>query len=256
MSEVWGNLAKSAVDGETIEEAIDRIVSEHNSDAESHLGAGESLAAHKADEVLDHPARSVLYDKFSASELIFQTFFENENAFNTVGTPDFQFPGFNMHPISGGFSNRDEVYIGGEERGLEYNLGKAMRFQFSISGESLSPSTFRVMIATYDNTDTEPGIGLSVVDGVAKFYFSKRDGSSTVYLDWDDWAGGEYYIVRIEYDPTEEKAYFYINGDLLGELSCPLVQSADWLYIQFRAFNTTAGKVDFNISSLSFQLEP
>jgi len=43
---VWGLLAKAQDDDETIEEAIARLIDEHNEDEESHLGSGQSLQSH------------------------------------------------------------------------------------------------------------------------------------------------------------------------------------------------------------------
>jgi len=61
----WGLLQKSNIDSETIEEAIERIVAEHNADPESHLGSGESLQSHKASEIIDHLAESIIEDKIA-----------------------------------------------------------------------------------------------------------------------------------------------------------------------------------------------
>lgn len=61
---LWGQLQKSQDDPETIEEAINRLIDEHNNDPESHLDEGESLSQHKQDDVIDHPAFSVVPDKF------------------------------------------------------------------------------------------------------------------------------------------------------------------------------------------------
>jgi len=60
---VWGLLAKSQTDNETIEEAIARLILEHEQDEASHLGAGESLQSHKASEIIDHVVDSVVADK-------------------------------------------------------------------------------------------------------------------------------------------------------------------------------------------------
>lgn len=60
---VWGMLAKSQTDPETIEEAIARLIAAHESDAEAHIGAGESLENHKAASVLDHPVESIGINK-------------------------------------------------------------------------------------------------------------------------------------------------------------------------------------------------
>jgi len=60
---VWGQLEKAQDDDETIEEAIARLIAEHETDAGAHTGAGESLETHKAQDVIDHKAESILNDK-------------------------------------------------------------------------------------------------------------------------------------------------------------------------------------------------
>jgi len=62
-SEVWGNLAKSQTDSEKIEEAIARLILEHCADETAHLGVGQSLQSHKASEIIDHLAESIVSDK-------------------------------------------------------------------------------------------------------------------------------------------------------------------------------------------------
>ena len=59
----WGMLTKSQTDPETIEEAIARLIQQHNEDEEAHLGPGQSLQSHKASEIIDHLAASIIADK-------------------------------------------------------------------------------------------------------------------------------------------------------------------------------------------------
>ncbi len=61
--EVWGLLEKSQVDNETIEQAIDRLITAHLADAGAHALAAESLKVHKDQVVVDHPADSIITDK-------------------------------------------------------------------------------------------------------------------------------------------------------------------------------------------------
>ena len=63
-------LSKSQTDNETVEEAIDRIVAEHSADETSHLGAGESLQSHKAAEIIDHLASSIIADKIGDGQIL------------------------------------------------------------------------------------------------------------------------------------------------------------------------------------------
>lgn len=66
---VWGLLEKSQSDSEKIEEAIDRLISEHNDDEDSHLETGQSLQSHKASAIIDHLALSIVEDKLANSSV-------------------------------------------------------------------------------------------------------------------------------------------------------------------------------------------
>jgi len=70
---IWGLLPKSAVDNETIEEAIDRLIAVHLAAETAHLGAGESLQSHKASEIIDHIAGSIIEDKIGTGEISSRT---------------------------------------------------------------------------------------------------------------------------------------------------------------------------------------
>lgn len=64
-------LPKSQENPETIEQAITRIVSEHNEDSQAHLVPGASLQEHKDSQTIDHLAGSVLADKMPSRQLWF-----------------------------------------------------------------------------------------------------------------------------------------------------------------------------------------
>ncbi len=66
---VWGMLEKSLVDSEKIEPAIDRLIAVHEADPDSHLAVGESLQSHKASEIIDHLAESIIEDKFASGSV-------------------------------------------------------------------------------------------------------------------------------------------------------------------------------------------
>jgi len=81
---VWGNLAKSGVDPEKIEEAIDRIVQEHNDDPDAHLGVGQSLESHKAADIIDHLAASIVTDKIHDKSVTYEKLSENLYVFRAA----------------------------------------------------------------------------------------------------------------------------------------------------------------------------
>lgn len=94
----WGMLAKSAVDNETVEGAINRLIAVHEADPDSHLGVGESLQSHKASVIIDHAAASIIGDKIKDWEVIkvsgnfirsdyhWFTLFESVDGFLKAGT--------------------------------------------------------------------------------------------------------------------------------------------------------------------------
>jgi len=65
----WFQMPKSQIDPERMEEAIARLILEHEQDEESHLGAGESLQSHKASEIIDHVVDSIVADKIKMGEV-------------------------------------------------------------------------------------------------------------------------------------------------------------------------------------------
>lgn len=67
---VWGNLNKSQIDSETIEEAIARLIQAHEDDPNAHVETGESLESHKASAIIDHVVASIIADKIADGEVI------------------------------------------------------------------------------------------------------------------------------------------------------------------------------------------
>lgn len=66
---VWGQLKKAQDDETKIDTAIAEAIAAHNDDSDSHIGEGKSLNTHKSQEVVDHPAASIVDDKIKEGEL-------------------------------------------------------------------------------------------------------------------------------------------------------------------------------------------
>lgn len=66
---VWENLPKSQSDAATILEAVAAAIDAHNADADAHLDVGGSLQSHKASEIIDHLALSIVADKLENNVL-------------------------------------------------------------------------------------------------------------------------------------------------------------------------------------------
>lgn len=91
---VWGNLPKSQISAEKIEEAIARIIQSHEDDPDAHIEEGESLQSHKASEIIDHLVESIIEDKigegavtpFKINMRIFTSYFESIDGYTKVGS--------------------------------------------------------------------------------------------------------------------------------------------------------------------------
>jgi len=116
----WGLLAKSLVDNETVEEAIARLIAEHNEDETAHLGTGQSLQSHKASEIIDHVVDSIIADKIREREIgvtklrrdrfLVECFFESLDGYNIFLdglaelVPDLAYLFMTTGPNGGGFA--------------------------------------------------------------------------------------------------------------------------------------------------------
>lgn len=65
----WEFLRKGQMDNEKIEEAIARLILAHCADETAHLGVGESLQSHKASQIIDHLAASIVTDKIGDRQI-------------------------------------------------------------------------------------------------------------------------------------------------------------------------------------------
>lgn len=81
----WGSLPKAQDDPTLIDEAIATAIANHEADPTAHLGDGESLQQHKNNEIIDHPAYSIVSDKYSQVQKLFSTFFESTDSWYKQG---------------------------------------------------------------------------------------------------------------------------------------------------------------------------
>lgn len=62
---IWGDLDRATNDNTKIDQAIDEAITAHNDDPDAHLGAEQALESHRASEIIDHRAESVVNDKIA-----------------------------------------------------------------------------------------------------------------------------------------------------------------------------------------------
>lgn len=62
---IWAGLERANNDPTTIDEAIGEAIIAHNDDPDAHLGPSQALESHRASEIIDHRAESVVNDKIA-----------------------------------------------------------------------------------------------------------------------------------------------------------------------------------------------
>lgn len=66
---IWGILAESLLSNKTIREAIADMIADHEADPTAHLSETGSLQSHKASEIIDHEALSIVSDKIANKQI-------------------------------------------------------------------------------------------------------------------------------------------------------------------------------------------
>lgn len=221
MVTVWGLLAKSLTDSETIEEMVDRKIAEHEQDPESHMGEGESIDVHRKTEIIDHPAGSVLFDKLTMREFIFSQAYTTDTLFG--GTATYSFYGGNSFTV---YTDGDPVAGKMRRRstpaGVSFTPNKDFSYQayFNIYDSNEINVNMRFGLG-YDLTVTDPqGIFYEVKNGVARI--RAQDHLNVYTSDPVPHFVDKNQILRIVYIYGENKLYFYVDGSLVFE--CPALE--------------------------------
>jgi hypothetical protein len=216
---LWDQLQKSQDDPETIEQAIERLISEHNDNPESHLGEGQSLEEHKTENVIDHPQGSVLADKDTMTEIAVRTVFESLDAWSKTGTVSpADVLGLRLY-VEWGSVNNSSLH-GSPQVPINFrDSSKMMVFQV-LARFDLSNNNYNSAFGFFGSNEVTPqGFGF-VKDG-SNFYGHARQGSNqnrtsaiTVDLTQD-------HIYRATLDPYNGVIEFFIDGLPVGEVFIP-----------------------------------
>ena len=106
--DIWGDKPKSQIDSTTVDEEIASLIEAHNDDEDAHLESGQSLQSHKASEIIDHLAYSVLRDKLAFDRFTIDTVFESIDAWVTSG--NVYIAGINALAVATAASLNAEAY--------------------------------------------------------------------------------------------------------------------------------------------------
>jgi hypothetical protein len=231
-TETWGLMPKSQIDAETPEEAIVRLIAEHEADPEAHTGVDESIAVHRENDVLDHKAGAVKNDKLSMTEFNDYWDYDRLKA-STFKSGVWSYAG-NALVAARTSTNGGELWLGlpGPISFNNYSYDKDFVVDMLVAYHAYSTpdnttAFWGLVFSMQDETETDftfPGIGFLSVNGsvraVVKGCSDMADDATYATLYQSDsfsLSGSNISHLRVLYNAYEHKFYFYLNGELVGE---------------------------------------
>ncbi len=250
----WGLLTKSLVDNETIEDAVDRLITVHEEDPTAHLGAGESLEAHKTEDMIDHPAGSVATDKLSQGRVIVSAF-ESLDGFGTTGSVSQDLGSVSI--ITGATSGNSAEMDASPSRWTGLDLTKEIFWKSVLQLEVDTSQTAYFGMGGSDYLGQTGGMGFRVINGALVAYTAKDSGGGYVYtteaiagVDVTDW-----HTYEIRYTVTPNLLTFYVDGVDVASFDTGLdFGPQDTIALYEITTNTNAIRRLF-VSDLVFQIE-
>jgi hypothetical protein len=210
----WEHLPKNAVNNETIEQAIIRLILEHNNNATAHMGEGQSIDVHRKNEIIDHKAGSVLNDKLSFSEIEYLSYFENLSVFEIgTGVTSGAYNSLQMVPT---VNNSDNCFVRSETsiNGSIIDFTKDFLFQtvFMIKNNGGNVKFYTGF--GYGDNDVYQGIGFVVRSGILYASFNRYTGEEDEFINESlgSFSFDTVNILRFQYIAGERKLKFIVNG--------------------------------------------
>lgn len=230
--ETWGMMPKSQEDAETIEEAIDRIVAVHEAAPTAHTGENESLAAHRENEVLDHVEGSVVSDKMTATEMMWESNFSDHALWTKYNVNDYNYPGIFL-PEDGEAETSSRITLN-----IQNIIGSTLPtsvdyyWQAFANVDPLDGTGVIEIGLGITGTSNYDGFGFKAVDGQCSVYFKIGATNSTANIS--SFADGKKHVFRAFFVAADQKVYFYVDGELMGSISKPAGTPATAVHFGFR----------------------
>jgi hypothetical protein len=248
-TDVWGLLPKSQDDDETIEEAINRLISAHEADPEAHTGENEAIAVHRENDIIDHLAGSVKADKLTMTEYELFDSFASVDAWTAVlGTIQNVGYALQVNKVAGG------AYVAQAFASIPFynaaNFGtKEMVLQFLAQPFASSGTKFFVFaVGSYWNNPTD-GFGIKIeFDGITLYVDKGGNRSfgtkfSGTFTDW--------HLYRVHIVPIEGVIRLFADGQQCDEISIPDDESiGEDVDFNINVSQGTSGSASLRVSEL------
>jgi hypothetical protein len=211
--DTWGALPKSQVDAQTILEAVAALITAHNDDPDSHLDVGQSLQSHKASEIIDHLAFSVVRDKIIFDRFVFDGAWQSLDAVDVVGTVIIPFLNcMSVLPATGTIGD-----IGYAFSNIDQSISNVGKFtsdpNWQVSAMVLDVSQAKVYYGML-NEDMDSGAGFRFQSSnLYAIYFNNAGAEQSELITAV--TDGTWYDLRFSYDNSTDDLNFYVNGSLV-----------------------------------------
>lgn len=210
MPEVWGLMPKAQDNNQKIDDAIAQAIANHESDSEAHLGEGEALQSHKASEIIDHRAGSIVADKMSGLEFNFQTTFENLSMWYSVGdVSQDTWPGVVLFALKN-TTNYSKIQSDMLNLGVGFYSGRSFFWQAVLKFNRYTYLKSLFGPVGFSDSSADCGFYFQVDHGYiyAKYKIDSYTGSSAV-VGIDPTVD---HVYRIWYDGETNIVYYFVDG--------------------------------------------
>ena len=242
MTTTWEQLPKNGTDNETIEGAISRLITAHNNDAIAHTAAGQSIDEHRKNDIIDHPAGSILGDKYTNREFTFSPTFESlDNYIKSSAGVLISIGGFNLQ--TGATANTERfLAAGGQYSGATYSDKKDSTFQFAFKHSGGSSWRAYGVAGSAGILEVAGGIGFKFVNGAVYAVQIVADINGDTQEEAQLIAGvssEQGHLYRVQQSVAENKIRYYIDATLVHEKTIT------------EGFDTSLRHFEFSIKNLN-----
>ena len=250
----WDQLQKNQTDSETIEEAINRLIVDHNNDPTSHLEEGQSLQSHKASAIIDHLAASIVLDKM-ARKFSVNTNFESLAGWGQykggTGYIQISFPGVLLAGTSLG-SGWAQIICDNTFGG---NFDASFDCQYKSVNFLLNPSNgiARFGVGVTRVADGDTGLYFEINHGV--IYCCAINAPATVLSASLGMLSAGWHCFEIDYDASTNTAQFIIDGVVVYTLVQTFDDPDSGIMMTFYLETGSSHPSEFACYNAQFQLD-
>jgi len=164
---IWGLLQRALDNPQTIDQAIAAAIVAHEEEPTAHLGAGESLQAHKNDNIIDHPQGSVLGDKYTNREFTVMPTFSSFDHGYTRSAAGLSYSLAGVRMQTGGTINTTRlIRASGQFSPAYFDALKETTFQYTA--RMINTTSYRAygVAGTDGELEVGPGLGFKFENNV------------------------------------------------------------------------------------------